>query len=69
MRIRPSTLLSLVLFGPIVGHFVAARDLGDSALRKSLEDLDVGSYWHYNDWEGAKAAAQRERKPILALFR
>ena len=60
---------ALVLTVHNLVHFVAAQDLGDSALRESLEDLDVGSHWHYNDWEGAKAVAQRERKPILALFR
>ena len=38
-------------------------------LRTTLKDLDVGTRWQYNDWEAARAAANRSKKPILALFR
>lgn len=38
-------------------------------LRDKLKDIDVGERWSYNDWESAKAAAAKSKKPILALFR
>jgi hypothetical protein len=38
-------------------------------LKESLKDIDVGDRWSYNDWESAKAAASKSKKPILALFR
>jgi hypothetical protein len=37
--------------------------------KESLKDIDVGDRWSYNDWESAKAAASKSKKPILALFR
>ena len=40
-----------------------------SPLQQSLQDIGVGARWKYNDWESAKAAANRSQKPILALFR
>ena len=40
-----------------------------SSLRQALEDVDVGDRWSYNDWESAKSAASKSKKPILALFR
>ena len=39
------------------------------SLQKELSDLEVGNHWRYNDWEGAKAAAEKEQKPIFVLFR
>ena len=39
------------------------------ALQQSLEDTNVGDRWSYNDWDSAKAAAAKSKKPILALFR
>lgn len=39
------------------------------ALQQSLEDTNVGDRWTYNDWDSAKAAASKSKKPILALFR
>ena len=38
-------------------------------LQSTLEDVDVGLRWSYNDWDSAKAAAAKSKKPILALFR
>ena len=38
-------------------------------LKQTLKDLDVGERWAYNDWESAKSAAAKSKKPILALFR
>ena len=38
-------------------------------LRDTLKDIDVGERWSYNDWDSAKAAAAKSKKPILALFR
>ena len=38
-------------------------------LRNTLEDLDVGQRWTYNDWDAAQRAAAKSKKPILALFR
>lgn len=38
-------------------------------LKKTLEDTEVGDRWSYNDWDSAKAAAAKSKKPILALFR
>ena len=57
----------------LVGGMAVVTLLGVSALgqelRTALKDLDVGSRWQYNDWEAAQAAANRSKKPILALFR
>ena len=39
------------------------------SLQETLEDTLVGERWQYNDWEAAKAAAAKSKKPILALFR
>ena len=38
-------------------------------LRDTLNDIDVGRRWSYNNWESAQAAAAKSKKPILALFR
>ena len=46
-----------------------ARESHSQSLQEALEDLDVGDRWQYNDWDAAKAAAAKSRKPILALFR
>lgn len=39
------------------------------SLKATLEDEKVGARWSYNDWDAAKAAAAKSKKPILALFR
>ena len=39
------------------------------SLQETLDDIDVGDRWEYNDWDAAKAAAAKSGKPILALFR
>lgn len=39
------------------------------SLQESLDDLEVGDRWEYNEWEAAQAAAAESGKPILALFR
>lgn len=38
-------------------------------LKETLKDLEVGQRWTYNDWESARSAAAKSKKPILALFR
>ena len=38
-------------------------------LHKTLKDIEVGERWSYDDWDSAKAAAAKSKKPILALFR
>jgi len=43
--------------------------IGAQELKDTLQDIDVGDRWTYNDWESAKAAAAKSKKPILALFR
>ena len=48
---------------------VATFRVSAQELRDSLQDIDVGDRWTYNDWESAKAAAAKSKKPILALFR
>ena len=48
---------------------VATSRVSAQDLRNSLQDLEVGERWTYNDWESAKAAAAKSKKPILALFR
>ena len=48
---------------------VAAFSVSAQELRDSLQDIEVGDRWTYNDWESAKAAAAKSKKPILALFR
>lgn len=48
---------------------IVSTTLPAQQLKRTLEDLDVGDRWSYNDWESAKAAAQESKKPILALFR
>ena len=42
---------------------------GQLQIKKDLEDHAVGDRWTYNDWDSAKAAAAKSKKPILALFR
>ena len=42
---------------------------GQLQIKKDLEDNAVGDRWSYNDWDSAKAAAAKSKKPILALFR
>ena len=53
----------------LIGVGLANSVKGQSTLQQSLNDLDVGPRWRYNDWESAKATAARLKKPILALFR
>lgn len=63
-------LLQLLLAtGSLFALAVVASAEEPSVLQHTLEDVDVGDRWYYNDWESAKAAAQVSKKPILALFR
>lgn len=64
----PSKFLfaSALLLCPII---TASAADPSGQLKQTLEDIDVGNRWFYNDWEAAKAAAQKSKKPILALFR
>ncbi|MCA9215846.1 MAG: hypothetical protein KDB27_22425 [Planctomycetales bacterium] len=48
---------------------VIARLSFSQSLQQTLNDIDVGDRWSYNDWDSAKAAAAKSKKPILALFR
>ena len=46
-----------------------ARSCFAQSLQESLDDLEVGDRWEYDEWESAQAAAVASGKPILALFR
>jgi hypothetical protein len=52
-----------VLAGPI------AADTKKEDLRKSLQDLELGGSWIYNDIEAGFAAARAAAKPLLVVFR
>ncbi len=56
-----------VLF--VFGFLCPCGSASGQSLQESLDDLDVGEHWRYNDWNGAREAAAHEKKPIFALFR
>ncbi len=63
LKSRMSWIVALGAWGFITSAATAQE------LRDTLNDIDVGERWSYNDWESAKAAAAKSKKPILALFR
>jgi hypothetical protein len=46
-----------------------AQEPSKEALRRKLKDHDVHAGWIYDDLPAAIAAAQKSRKPLLAVFR
>jgi hypothetical protein len=56
-------IAAIVLWSTIASTALA-QDLKDT-----LNDIDVGARWSYDDWDSVKAAAAKSKKPILALFR
>jgi len=56
-------------FVAIVAWFAITSVGFSQELKKTLQDFAVGERWSYNDWDSAKAAAAKSKKPILALFR
>ena len=65
MKIKPP----LRCVAAIVAWFVVVSVSSSQELKQTLQDLAVGDRWLYNDWDSAKAAAAKSKKPILALFR
>ena len=62
-------LLTLLTANLLGGVIAASAHAQSHKLQTTLEDVDVGLRWSYNDWDSAKAAAAKSKKPILALFR
>ena len=72
MRKTKTTLGMLVVVSALAAMGVTPPFLGvgnAQSLQEELSDLEVGNHWRYNDWEGARAAAEKEKKPIFVLFR
>lgn len=65
MRIKPT----LPYFTAIVAWLAVTTMCVSQELKETLQDTGVGDRWTYNDWDSAKAAAAKTKKPILALFR
>ncbi len=63
--IRPVAAVVVLL----AGAFALAQDPAKQKLRDSLKDHGVHASWIYDDLPAAYAAAKKDGRPVLAVFR
>lgn len=65
----PGFVRLAVAIGIIGATIVVQECPAQERLRDALRDFTAGDAWVYDSWDEARSAAERQGKPIFAVFR
>ena len=66
----PMSRILIVLTLVVAGSTTAGSSLrAQNILQDTLRDFRLGDAWIYDDWDAARALAEKNGKPIFAVFR